>query len=350
MSSLSSDSKKVNHRISCPYCKETFLIKTYSKHLIKEHKIEIFKKNNLTNLKQQTNTKYVAPIPIIHKQLKDDDKEESFVCCCKIFYTKYDMAIKHLRKSPQCKASYIESSKALYNEIVPPIEINNLVDISGNHNIATTNNIVVNNGSTLIMDNSGIVVDLIALIKKLNQVIDSKSYDIAYANKVVKKFRNKLEKVEEETDSDVSDVNSVYSGVNDDNIDKNTSLKTFDIAKRLPKFVKPITGINLSREGLKLKTAQDKADEIKQEKAQKEYEEKERMEEEQYQINARKIHIKERIAKSKDMINRWMEAIDDMKKNCDMGKECNKLEVYKMTLECSKWNKEIEELQSAENC
>jgi len=330
--------KKVNHRISCCYCNETFLIKNYSKHLITEHKKDVFKKNNLDNLKQQSTSKYTSPIEVIHKNLKTNDKTEYFVPCCNKFYTKNDMARRHIRAKPECKKNYLPNTLKLYQEIVPPIEINSVVDISGNGNTATTNNIV-NNG-TLIMDNSGNVVDLLALIKKLNLVIDDLAFSKAIECKTKKKFQKQLETIGEEAYSDYSDIESIYSNLNDDVSDKEVCYKRFDIAKRLPKLVKPLK-LDLSRDNLKLRTKEDKADEIKADKLQKEQEEKERLEQEKADRKAEQQYNKQKIWKLKDNIKTYNIAIKDMVANADMNREYNKKELSNLEKEIALWESQI---------
>jgi len=343
-----SSTNKPNHRIKCSYCNKYFLIKSYSSHLMREHKNTIFKKDNLDEFKRVVKNKSKVPIEVTHRVLKGDDKVEFFVPCCNKFFSRDYMAIKHL-ESPECRVCYITNAEKLLNEI-SGISTSIVVDISGNNNTAnthTTTNNIVNNG-TLIMDNSGNIVDLITLIKKLNTTIDYLQYENALNAKKRNKYKSKLATIHEDTESDVSDIESIYSGVNDDVSDKEVYNKRFDIQKKLKTFVKK-EGLNidlskLSRDALNLKTGYDKAKEIRE----KEQEEKIRLEEEKEQLEQEKADYEEEQQYNKykreqleDKIKMANVAINDILINADMSNKYNQQEVKNIQRQIDVWESEL---------
>jgi len=356
MSSKSTTSKP-NHRIKCSYCNESFLIKAYSSHVIREHKIDIFKKDNLDELKRVVKNKHTRmPIEVTHRVLKGDDKVEFFVPCCNKFFSRDFMAMKHL-KTNECRVCYHTNAEKLLNEI-SGITTSVVVDISGNNNTAnthTTTNNIVNNG-TLIMDNSGNVVDLIALIKKLNITIDYLQYEKALNAKKKNKYKNKLVTINENTESDfsdVSDIESIYSEVNDDVSDKEVCFKRFDIQKKLKTFVKK-EGLNvdlskLSRDALNLRTGYEKAKEIKEKKEEAEREERERLEDEKAERKWKKQAKKDAIYHLKDIIERNQMIANDLLNNSDMSKPSNKVSYDTYLAMISKSQKELRDVQNGDS-
>ena len=242
-----SDTKVENHRIECPYCKDDFLTKTYSKHLLDKHKSEIFvNKHNKNNLTEVTNKKEGSwSIPI---EVKLKDKSQFFVPCCNKFYTKESQARKH-NKNKECRDIYVKNAKELVSQVAP-------ITINNTH--SGTGDIIINNTYNIV-DLSG---NIIKTFKKMNQIIDRKNVDTAYDKKIINKYKKALE----ENNIDInSEVSSVQSGYDSDSESETTAMR-YDIAKEMPSLYKAFNkyGFDLSREGLELSTKEEHALKVKE--------------------------------------------------------------------------------------
>jgi hypothetical protein len=249
-----SDLSGNNYRLGCPFCKEEFLTRTYSKHIIDKHKDELFvNKHNKEVLVEVCNKKEGWwPSPL---ELKLKDKTQYFTPCCGKFYTKDTQARKH-NKSKECREKVVEKAKELLASVVP-------INISNTH--SGTGDIINNITQNItIVDLSG---NILKSFKTFNQIIDRKNVDAAYDKKLIAKMQKKMEEEGLEPVSDVSSVDTCYDS--DDECD--TKAMRFDITKELPKSVtKTFTklGIDLSRGGLGLTTKEEHDDRVKDKKDQ----------------------------------------------------------------------------------
>jgi hypothetical protein len=245
MSDLSSN----NYRLECPFCKEEFLTRTYSKHIIDKHRDELFvNKHNKEVLIEVANKKEGWwPSPL---EFKLKDKTQYYTPCCGKFYTKDTQARKH-NKSKECREKVVEKAKELLASVVP-------VNISNTH--SGTGDIINNITQNItIVDLSG---NILKSFKTFNQIIDRKNVDAAYDKKRIAKMQKKMEEEGLEPVSDVSTVVTCY----DSEEEEDTKAMRFDITKELPaSLTKTFTklGIDLSREGLGLPTKEEHDDRVK---------------------------------------------------------------------------------------
>lgn len=250
------DIKDKNVRLECPYCKDDFLIKSYSKHLIDNHKTEIFvNKHNKQELSEVANKKETWwPSPL---EIKMKDKTQYLVTCCNKFYSKETQARKH-SKDKECRANYVKNAKELLSSVAP-VNISNTHSGSGD----IINNITQN---ITIVDLSG---NILKTIKRLVNNADYKEQERAYNHKKLEKLRAKY-KDDPDYDSDISTVDSYYG--DDESDDYKSKLERFIPEVELDKeTVKAFNkyGIDISREGLGLRTKEDSERE-KQEKKESE--------------------------------------------------------------------------------
>tara|TARA_R110000868_G_scaffold78938_5_gene224812 strand:+ start:2371 stop:3342 length:972 start_codon:yes stop_codon:yes gene_type:complete len=232
-----------NYRLVCQYCKEDFLTKNYSKHLIDKHKSEIFvnkaNKDELSGVANKPETWWPRPIEINLK-----GKIQYYVPCCKQFYTKETLAMNH-SKSKECRELFVKKAKELLLD-VSPVTINNST-VSG----SIVNNITQN---ITIVDLSG---NVLKTIKQLVNTIDYKEQERATYRKKLEKLRAKY-KDDPEYDSDISTVASYYG--DDESDDYESKMERYlpeeQISKNVVKSFNKF-GIDISREGLELRTKQD---------------------------------------------------------------------------------------------
>ena len=246
-SSMASENVK-NIRLACPYCKDTFLIKSYSNHLLNNHKEEIFivkaNKEALHKLCTRKN-EFFRPIDI-----KVQDKTLYYVPCCKKFYSKDTLANKHSSKK-ECREVVLQNANELYNSLSPSNIIN-----THNGTGDIINNITQN---ITIVDMSGNITKTITNLVKL---IDGKEARKRLEIKKKLKLKMLLEKHNIDYDTEVSEMESVYESDFSDIEDEYSRIKVpkYDLSKDMNKerykaFIK--LGIDLSREGLKLRSKEE---------------------------------------------------------------------------------------------
>jgi hypothetical protein len=234
-----SDTKGTNLRLSCPFCKEEFLTKSYSNHLIFNHKDELFlSKNNKKALEETCTRKegsWFSPIELII-----NGKELYLVSCCNKFYSKKILASKHAMKK-DCRDCYLKNAKELLGNISTNI------NMSGNNN---TNTVSVTNNYNFY-DLSGNLLQTIS--KEVNDVIDDERYNKTCYYKKLKKLKS-IFKDDPRYDSDYSTVDSAYDSDDESEPDSYfTKLQRYDLTKELDKkIIKKLAemGLDLSREGL----------------------------------------------------------------------------------------------------
>jgi hypothetical protein len=277
------DTKSSNFRLSCYFCKEEFLFKTYSKHLIDKHLSEIFvnkhNKKELDDLCAKKEGSWFSSI-----ELKINGKELYLASCCNKFYSKKSMADKH-SKNKECRDTYLKNAKELCAKIAP-ITINNTHSGSGD--------IIINNTYN-ILDLSG---NIIKTFKALNQKLDRKNVDGAYDKKLIAKLQKQREKEGLDPVSDVSTVSTCY----DSNDECDTNALRYDISRDMPSIHKSFIkyGFDLSREGLDLPTKEEH-DNKKREQRQYDIEE----------LEDNIVECKGVIYSSKEDIEAWEERIRD---------------------------------------
>lgn len=243
-----SDISGNNYRLECPFCKEEFLTKTYSKHLLNKHKSEIFVNKHNREVLTEVASKNEGWWPT-YLEFKLKDKTQYFAPCCNKFYTKDTQARKH-SKNKECRDKVINNAKELLSQVTP-IAISNIHSGSGD----IINNITQN---ITIVDLSG---NILESFKTFNQIIDRKNVDNAYDKKMIAKLQKRMEEEGLEPVSDVSSVDTCY----DSDDESDTIAMRFDITKRLPKISKVFSkiGIDISREGLGLSTKEEHDDKVR---------------------------------------------------------------------------------------
>lgn len=281
-----SDTKSNNIRLECPFCKETFLNKSFSKHLNDDHFNEIFNdeknKKELEELSTKKNTVCYRPVEVIVKE-----KELYYVPCCKKYYSKITQAKKHGRNK-ECFTKVISEVKKDLESIVP-ITINNNIDISGNNN--TVNNTVINNITQNItfVDLSG---NVLKTIKRLVSEIDDKESERAYTHKKLEKLRAKY-KNDEDYDSDISSVESYYG--DDESDDYKSKVERFIPEDVLDsKYLKTLAkmGIECSREKLGLRCKDDHEQDMKEKEERIRFQKEQEQEEKSERIGNLRADIK----------------------------------------------------------
>ena len=251
-----------NYKIECPYCKEEFITKTYSKHLLNKHKSEIFvNKHNREVLSEVANKKEGWwPSPL---EFKMKDKTQYFAPCCDKFYTKDTQARKH-NKSKECREKVIEKAKELLASVAP-ITIANTHSGSGN---------IINNITQhiTVIDLSGCIQ---SIVKTFTQEIENERYDKVSLYKKYSKYKKVLEENGIDCNSETSSISSYFS----DN-ECETTQESFRKLERVKpdelfsqtnrvlnnRIIK--SGIDISREGVGLSTQEEHNDRINDKKKQ----------------------------------------------------------------------------------
>ncbi len=307
-----SDSKPSNHRLECPSCKTTHLSKDYSKHLNKEHEFEIFttksNKKELEELASKTNGRWFRPV-----EVKIKDKTLYYVPCCKKYYSRIDLATAHNKKK-ECTDTVLEEAKALLQKIAP-ITITNTHTGSGD----IINNITQN---ITIVDLSG---NVLKTIKQLVRTIDIKEEDRAINVKKANKLKKILEEHNIDYDSDVSQPLSYYG----DDEGEDDMVHRYDAEDRCNKvIVKKFKefGLDISRDGLELRTKDDHETE-KLEKQQALKEEKEEIEHDIFMVASRIDSLESQIKNAKKRLAH----LQEVPTSDQLGKLT--LEQYMMTIQ-----------------
>jgi len=309
-----SDTNSNNLRLECPFCKISFLTKSFSKHLNDTHLPEIFvskvNKQEVDDACKRKEGSFFNPL-----ELKLKDKEMYYVSCCKKFYSKKSMAQKH-SKSKECRDVFLKNTQEL-SEKLTPINVSNNHSGSGDINNNTT---IINNYN--IYDLSG---NIVKTFKEVIQNLDDEKKEKSRYYKKYAKLKKFMEENDIDYDSDVSTVQSYYA---DDECETNEDYfkkaERYDLTKELSKkdilpFIK--AGIDLSREGLGLKTKEEHDNEIKEKK--------------QYEIE----NVEDKITDCKDVIYDCKETIDDLEhriRDFDNDDKESKSYCQKLILEAQK--------------
>lgn len=313
-----SDTSGNNIRLECPFCKKDFLTKSFSSHLEYEHQEEIFKnkhnKDELEDFTKITSTFHFRPL-----EIKIKDKDYYYVPCCKKYYSKIGTAQKQHSTNKECCAKVKDQAKELLNKLVPSVV--NIHSGSGNNITNITQNIT-------IVDLSG---NIISTFRNVITAMDIKEEERALEHKKNMKYKKLLEENGIEYDSDVSSILSYYG--NDEHDDER--VYRYDIEKRVDKrVIKRFRdlGVDLSREGLNIRTEQTQ----KEEKQQKQEADKEEREEIERDISELEESIdgyndiiqdrEDRIKHLKDSTpeNEWKLITEDISKFTNKINECKR--------------------------
>jgi len=288
-----SDTKKENYRIECPFCKKDFLTKSFSSHLENEHQEEIFRnKSNKDELEDFTNRRTAICFRPIEIKIKD--KEFYYVPCCKKYYSKIGTAQKQHSSNKECCGKAIQEAKNLFSKITP--SITNIHSGSGDNITNITQNIT-------IVDLSG---NILKTFKNVIRTLDYKEEDRALEHKKNLKLKKILEENGIDYDSDVSAVSSYYG---DDERDDERVYR-YDLEHKIDKRdIKKFRdlGIDLSREGLGLRTEETQLEE----KRQKQEANKEEIEDLEYDIK----NLEDSIEGYNDIIEDREERIKQLKES-----------------------------------
>ena len=295
-------------KTKCSFCNESFTDRTFSKHLMSEHIDKLFSDTkNKERLEQATRAEkpwYIKPVEINFKTDSNETESLYYNPCCKKFFKKKDMAQKHINDNPECRTAHSTNAKDVYQTIVNNI-VNNTLSITGNNN--TLNNTTNNTTNNIDLSGNSVAVEPFKqIIRNMAITIDATNTQRAEYYKKYKKLKKLLDDSNISVDSEVSNVDSYYSGSEfgyESDTDTEKYLERYDVSKDNKQIIKKHNiSIDISNKALKLKTPEDK---LKKLEAKKERKRKE----DEYEEEVRQDGMKEQICNMKSEIKSLKENI-----------------------------------------
>jgi hypothetical protein len=293
-------------KTKCSFCNESFIDKTFSKHLLNKHIDKLFSdiKNQhaLERATRADKSWLIKPVEINFTTDNDETESLYYIPCCSKFFKKEDMAKNHIIKNPECREAFMTNAKETYKTIVNNITNNiNTVTINGNNNTITQNTYNID-----LSGNSIAVEPFKQIIRNMAVTIDAANRQRAEYYKKYMKLKKQLNDSNMSVDSDISNVDSYYSGSEfgyQSDTDNEKYLERYDVSKDNKQIIKKHNiSIDISNKALKLKTPEDKLKKLEKKK------EEQRLQD-AFDEQVRQGEIKENIINMKSEIKSLQEKI-----------------------------------------